>query len=203
MTIDVRTVSISALQHYVFCPRQCGYIHIERAWEDNYLTAKGNQLHERVHSEEAETRGDLRTERGVQVSSMSLGISGKLDLLEIRTDPLKITPVEYKKGKPKTSDCDRVQLCAQALCLEEMRSVSIQKAAIWYFEVRQREWIDLDDALRDFTLQTIEHTRAMLESQCLPTAVYSTACKACSFYQTCNPKLQDHSSAYVAELFKL
>lgn len=199
----MRTVSISALQHYVFCPRQCGYIHIEREWEDNFLTAKGNQLHERVHSEEAETRGDLRTERGVQVISTGLGISGKLDLLEIRSDPLALTPVEYKKGKPKTSDCDRVQLCAQALCLEDMRGVSIQRAAIWYFEVRQREWIYLDDALRDFTLQTIENTRAMFESQYLPKAVHSTACKACSFYQTCNPKLQDHSSKYVSGLFKI
>ncbi|MGH8499443.1 MAG: CRISPR-associated protein Cas4, partial [Methylococcales bacterium] len=87
-------IPISALQHYVFCPRQCAYIHIERIWQDNYLTAQGNLLHERVHSNEAETRGVLRTERSVQVYSERLGIVGQLDLLEIRS-PDTLTPVEY------------------------------------------------------------------------------------------------------------
>ena len=133
-------IPISALQHYTFCPRQCAYIHIERIWQDNYLTALGNQLHERVHGNEAETRGKLRTERGVQVSSEKLGITGKLDLLEIKTSPYALTPVEYKRGKPKIDDCDRIQLCAQALCLEEMRSITIPRAAIWYWQVRKRDW---------------------------------------------------------------
>ena len=116
-------IPISALQHYAFCPRQCAYIHIEQLWQDNFLTAKGNQLHARVHSNDAEQRGDLRTERGVQVYSAQYGLTGKLDLLEIKTDPEQLTPVEYKRGKPKRDDCDRIQLCAQVLCLEEMRGV--------------------------------------------------------------------------------
>ena len=124
-------IPIPALQHYAFCPRQCAYIHIERLWQDNFLTAKGNQLHDRVHSNESEKRGNLKTERGVQVSSEQYGLTGKLDLLEIQSELLQLTPVEYKRGKPKISDCDRIQLCAQVLCLEEMCNISINRAALW------------------------------------------------------------------------
>ena len=126
------SIPISALQHYLFCPRQCGYIHIEQRWQDNYLTATGSQLHERVHSDEKETRGRLKTERGVRVQSRVLGIHGQLDLLEIHQNPLRFTPVEYKKGKPKVEDFDRVQLCARAMCIEEMTDTNIDRAALWY-----------------------------------------------------------------------
>ncbi|HFD12710.1 MAG TPA: CRISPR-associated protein Cas4 [Crenotrichaceae bacterium] len=195
------SIPISALQHYVFCPRQCAYIHIERVWQDNYLTALGNQLHQRVHSHEAETRVNLRTERSVQVQSQSLGIHGQLDLLEIRDDPLCLTPVEYKRGKPKVSDCDRVQLCAQVLCLEDMRDVSIKRAALWYWQVRKREWIAIDQALRRQTQSIISATRALLAAGELPAAGYSSACKACSLFDLCMPKQNDHSQDYVKQLF--
>ncbi len=195
-------IPISALQHYTFCPRQCAYIHIERIWQDNYLTALGNQLHKRVHSNETETRGNIRTERGVQVSSEVLGITGKLDLLEIKTSPFALTPVEYKRGKPKIDDCDRIQLCAQALCLEEMRSIAIPCAAIWYWQVRKRDWIDIDQSLRKKTMDIIEKTRALLESRRIPKARYIKSCKACSFFDHCTPKKSDHSLAYVKQLFE-
>ncbi len=195
-------ITISALQHYVFCPRQCAYIHIEQLWQDNYLTALGNQLHERVHGRESETRGNLRTERSVQVCSEKLGIIGQLDLLEISVSPYKLTPVEYKRGKPKVDDCDRVQLCAQALCLEEMREITIDRAALWYWQVRKRDWIDIDDALRNKTLEVIDATRTLLESRKIPRAQYSKSCKACSFYDHCLPKQTDHSQSYVNQLFK-
>jgi len=195
------SIPISSLQHYVFCPRQCAYIHIERIWQDNFLTASGNQLHEMVHSTEAETRGNLRSERSVQVLSQSLGIHGQLDLLEIRQNPLQLTPVEYKRGKPKISDCDRVQLCAQALCLEEMRDVSIQRAALWYWQVRKREWIALDQALRATTQAMITATRTLLAAGELPAAEYSKSCKACSLFDVCQPKQRDHSQRYVQQLF--
>ena len=193
---------ISALQHFVFCPRQCAYIHIEQTWDANYLTAKGDQLHERVHSNESETRGQVRTERGVQVCSARHGIVGKLDLLEIESNPFTVTPVEYKRGKPKISDCDRVQLCAQALCLEEMRNVRISRAALWYWQVRKREWVDLDDNLRATTMQAIAQTRALLDSGELPKAEYKAACKACSFLDRCRPKLKDTSILYVKGMFE-
>jgi len=195
------SVPISALQHFVFCPRQCAYIHIECAWEENYLTAQGNQLHERVHSDGFETRGAVRTERGVHVCSERLGIVGKLDLLEVGANPFSLTPVEYKRGKPKVSDCDRVQLCAQALCLEEMRDAQITRAALWYWQVRKREWIDLGDALRAKTEQVIAQTRDLLSAGALPKAEYTAACKACSFIDRCQPKLKDTSARHLQKMF--
>jgi len=196
-----RVIPLSALQHFVFCPRQCAYIHIECAWEENYLTAQGNQLHERVHSDEFETRGPMRTERGVQVYSEQLGITGKLDLLEIGSNPFSLTPVEYKRGKPKASDCDRVQLCAQALCLEEMRDTRIARAALWYWQVRKREWIAIDEDLRLKTRQVISQTRDLLDSGLLPKAEYTTACKSCSFIDRCQPKLKDTSARHLEKMF--
>ena len=196
------SIPISALQHYIFCPRQCGYIHIERRWQDNHLTARGNQLHERVHSSESESRGNLRTERGVRVQSQKLGIHGQLDLLEISHKPYALTPVEYKKGKPKIDDSDRVQLCAQALCLEEMCSIRILRAALWYWQPRKREWLELDAQIRQITLETIKQTRSMLDSQQLPEASWSKACKSCSFVDECKPRLQDRSENYNQALFE-
>ncbi len=198
----IDSIPISALQHYVFCPRQCALIHTEKIWQDNYLTARGNQLHERVNSHEAETRKGLRNERSVQVQSETLGIYGQLDLLEIRGKPLRLTPVEYKRGKPKVSDCDRVQLCAQALCLEEMRSVVIDKAALWYWKVRKREWVELDRALREETQAVIASTQELLATGDLPEAHYNVSCKACSLFDHCMPKQKDHSLGYVEALFK-
>lgn len=196
-------IPISALQHYAFCPRQCAYIHIEQLWQDNYLTAKGNQLHERVHSNEAEQRGKLRTERGVQVYSERYGLTGKLDLLEITSGSKQLTPVEYKRGKPKTDDCDRIQLCAQVLCLEEMRDVVIHRAALWYWQVRKREWVDVDKALRTLTVDTIQATRKLLDDGSIPPAVYSPSCKGCSFFgDTCQPRKTDHSRRYVRDIFE-
>ncbi len=195
------SIPISALQHYSFCPRQCAYIYIEQRWQDNYLTAKGSQLHERVHSNEAETRGNLRTERGVRVQSEKLGIHGQLDLLEIQRSPCRLTPVEYKKGQPKVADWDRIQLCAQALCLEEMRTVRIDRAALWYWKPRKREWVRLDDALRTATRDVIQQTRTLIQHQALPPAQWSKSCKACSFVDECMPRSRDHSARYIADLF--
>ena len=199
--IDDSVIAISALQHYGFCPRQCAYIHIERLWQDNFLTAKGNQLHERVHTNESETRGNLRTERGVQVYSEQYGLTGKLDLLEIQSNPFQLTPVEYKRGKPKVSDCDRIQLCAQVLCLEEMRNISINRAALWYWQVRKREWIDINDSIRKLTIDTIHAVHKLIENNSLPKAVYTISCKACSFFDICLPNKSDQSARYIRELF--
>ena len=194
-------IPISALQHYAFCPRQCAYIHLERCWQENYLTARGQQLHQRVHSQEAEQRGATRSERSVQVCSWRLNLTGQLDLLEIRQNPLRFTPVEYKRGKPKVSDCDRVQLCAQALCLEEMTATKIERGAIWYWQVKKREWIALDLQLRVHTEQVIKATSELFAQGQLPAANYSKACRSCSFYQSCQPQLKDHSRSYIQQIF--
>lgn len=117
---DTRLIPLSALQHYAFCPRQCALIHNEQAWAENYLTAQGKALHERVDSGEPETRKGVRFEWTVHVSAEKLGISGVLDLVEVETKTGRLKPVEYKRGKPKPDPMDEIQLCAQGLRLEEM-----------------------------------------------------------------------------------
>ena len=135
---DTRLIPLSALQHYAFCPRQCALIHNEQAWAENYLTAQGKALHERVDSGEPETRKGVRFERTVHVSAEKLGISGILDLVEVETKTGRLKPVEYKRGKPKPDPMDEIQLCAQGLCLEEMTGQTVSEGALWYMQTRHR-----------------------------------------------------------------
>ncbi len=198
-------ILISALQHYAYCPRQFALIHVEQVWADNYFTAHGNILHERVDSCEPEQRGNVRYERGVAVKSQQLRLTGKLDLLEIEgRPPTKYFPVEYKRGKPKIEDWDKIQLCAQALCLEEMREVQIDEGALWYSQVRKREPVLFDDALRNVTLAAIEGAHKTLASGNTPLPTdQKKRCKACSLVNLCEPDTfrRDHSGAYIAGLF--
>lgn len=196
---------ISALQHYAYCPRQFALIHVEQVWEDNFFTAHGNLLHERVDSCEPEQRGNVRYERGVAVKSQHLGLIGKLDLLEIEgKPPTKYFPVEYKRGKPKKEDWDKIQLCAQALCLEEMREIYIKEGALWYWQVRKRESVIFDNALRKVTLAAIEGAKKILAQGTTPLPPDNNKrCKACSLVDLCEPDAfrRDCSSAYVIGLF--
>ncbi|MDO4643895.1 MAG: CRISPR-associated protein Cas4 [Cardiobacteriaceae bacterium] len=200
---DSRLIPLSALQHYAFCPRQCALIHNEQVWAENYLTAQGRALHERVDSGEPETRKGIRFERTVHVSAEKLGLIGILDLVEhdLQTDCLK--PVEYKRGKPKIEHCDEIQLCAQALCLEEMTEQTINEGALWYQQTRHRVTVVFTDALRDETIQTISAVRTLLESGITPPPIYSKRCKACSLVELCLPELlgKDRSKGYVVGLF--
>ena len=133
---------ISALQHLTFCRRQCALIHIEQLWVDNIFTAQGNVLHERVHDEKRESRRDVRLEHGMPLRSLRLGLVGKGDVVEFHRDvsgkSWRPFPVEYKRGRNKEEECDRVQLCAQALCLEEMLGVGAASGAIYYGKDRRR-----------------------------------------------------------------
>jgi CRISPR-associated exonuclease Cas4 len=204
MVGDDDYIALSALQHYAYCPRQCALIHIEQAWSENFWTAEGRLLHERVDNGESEQRGNVRTERSVAVISHRLHIKGKLDLLEIKgKPPYEYFPVEYKRGKPKVEDWDRIQLCAQALCLEEMRSIRIEKAALWYWKERHREIVVIDDILRTQTEKIIEQAQAMIQSGFTPHAIFDKKCKACSLIDLCKPNAlqQDRSAAYVSEIF--
>ncbi len=200
-----QTVFISALQHYAYCPRQFALIHIEQVWAENFFTAHGNLLHERVDSCEPEQRGNVRYERGVAVRSQQLHLTGKLDLLEIEGKPAtKYFPVEYKRGKPKKEDWDKIQLCAQALCLEEMREIKIEEGALWYWQVRKREPVLFDDVLRGTTLAAIEGAHKLLLSGTTPLPTENKKrCKACSLIDLCEPETfrQDHSASYIKELF--
>ncbi len=205
MSDETQTIMLSALQHYAYCPRQFALIHLEQVWAENYFTAHGNLLHERVDSCDPEQRGNTRYERGVAVSSHQLRIKGKLDLLEIEgKPPTRYFPVEYKRGKPKREDWDKIQLCAQALCLEEMREISIEEGALWYWQVRKREPVLIDDALRDVTLAAIEETHQLLLSgKTPPPTDKKKRCRACSLVDLCEPDTfrRDRSGEYVSGIF--
>ncbi|MBL4680820.1 MAG: CRISPR-associated protein Cas4 [Pseudomonadales bacterium] len=198
-------IRISALQHYAYCPRQFALIHVEQVWAENYFTAQGNLLHERVDGGEPEQRGNVRYERGVSVKSERLRLTGKLDLLEIEgKPPTHYFPVEYKRGKPKIEDWDKIQLCAQALCLEEMRNITIDEGAMWYWKVRKREPVLIDDALRSVTLAAIEGAHNVLASGITPPPIEKKKrCKACSLVDLCEPGTfrHDRSNTYIKELF--
>lgn len=198
---------ISALQHYAYCPRQFALIHVEQVWAENRFTAEGRVLHERVDSSEAETRGAIRYERSVGLLSHLHGLTGKMDLLEIEDGPPPLyRPVEYKRGKPKIQDWDRIQLCAQGLCIEEMKGTTVSGGAIWYWEVRKRETVAFDHALRHQTLFCINEAQKTLAEGVTPAPISDTKrCRACSLMDICQPHRfrRDHSSRYVTELFKL
>jgi len=204
--MDDTTLAVSALQHYAYCPRQFALIHVEQAWMENRFTAEGQLLHQRVDSGMAETRGAVRSERGVLLRSEKLGLSGKMDLLEIhKTEPPTYLPVEYKRGKPKVEAWDRIQLCAQALCLEEMRNIHINKGAIWYWETRKRIHVELDEELRAVTLSNIRQAREILRQGLTPRPIDDKKrCRACSLVDLCQPEIyrRDHSLDYVEKIYR-
>lgn len=203
MDSDKRLILLSALQHYAFCPRQCALIHNEQAWAENYLTAQGKLLHERVDGGEPETRQGTRFERSVHALSDTLGLSGVLDMVEVSKNG-DMHPVEYKHGKPKPTDMDKIQLCSQAMCLEEMTGRTVASGSLWYGKTRHRLAVVFDDELRAKTLATIDSVRTMLQSGQTPLPIYDKRCKACSLVDICEPKVfgKDKSVGYVAGLFR-
>lgn len=185
-------VPLSALQHYLYCPRQCALIHIERLWAENRQTAEGRLLHERANTPEIEHRHGIRTITAMPLSSATLGISGIADVVEFRkTGEFESPfPVEYKRGRPKAHRADEVQLCSQALCLEAMLDVRVPEGALFYGQSRRRKSVVFDDELRELTRQTIRATRQMIRSGRTPTAEYlPKRCDACSLIDLCQPKL--------------
>lgn len=202
---DARLVNISALQHFAFCQRQCALIHLEQAWQENYLTAHGRQLHERVDNGEPETRKDVRFERGVVVTAPHLGLTGKLDLLEHHKANNQFIPVEYKRGKPKANDIDKVQLCAQALCIEEMLALEVKQGALWYWQTRRRIDIEFDHTLREQTQSIITQIQQLFKLHKTPPPTTGKHCKACSLIDICQPNLteRDTSKVYIATLFNM
>jgi CRISPR-associated exonuclease Cas4 len=179
------------LQHIVFCERQCALIYTEQVWAENRLTVEGKILHERVHEEGLESRGDVRIEHGVPLRSLRLGLVGKADVVEFHRlpgDKWQPFPVEYKRGKPKPDDCDRVQLCAQAMCLEEMLAVEVPSGALFYGKIRRRQDVVFDESLRRKAEETAQKARALIESGKTPPPVFGKRCKSCSLVAECLPK---------------
>ena len=184
-------IMISALNHYLYCPRRCALIHIEQAWSENLFTAEGRIMHEKADSNKYESRGNIRIDYSVPLRSLRLGLIGKADVVEFHKmeDGTWLPfPVEYKRGKPKADDCDKVQLCAQAICLEEMLNVEIREGALFYGQTRRREDVKFDSALRAETEDTAKEVHALIESGTTPKPEYSKKCKKCSLYDLCLPK---------------
>jgi CRISPR-associated exonuclease Cas4 len=185
-------IPISALQHLMFCKRQCALIHIEQLWDENVLTAEGRIMHERVHEVDSESRRDVRIERGVPLRAMKLGLIGKADVVEfhrIETNKWLPFPVEYKRGKPKVDQSDKVQLCAQAICLEEMLDVAIPNGAIFYGKTRRRLDVSFDKELRQETEEAAQAVHELLVSGATPDPAYTKKCERCSLIDRCLPKL--------------
>lgn len=180
-------LAISALQHWLYCSRQCALIHLEQAWAENKFTAEGRVMHERAHDGPDESRSGLRITRGMPVASAALGITGQCDVVEFHTDG-SIRPVEYKRGKPKGHRADEVQLCAQAMCLEEMRTTTITAGDLYYGEKRRRTEVLFDEALRALVQETITALRHCIQSGITPLAEYDPRrCDACSLIEECQP----------------
>ena len=188
---DDELLPLSALQHLLFCERQCALIHLELAWEENRLTAEGRVLHERAHEADDETRGNVRIVRGLRLRSLRLGLIGQADVVEFhRTEQgWHPYPVEYKRGKPKQDDSDKVQLCAQAICLEEMLNASIPGGALFYGTTRRRLEVGFKPALRELTASTAARLHRLVGNGLTPPARYENKCGACSLLALCLPQL--------------
>ena len=178
---------LSALQHLLFCERQCALIHLEQAWAENRFTVEGSVLHERAHDGPDETRPGVRITRGLPIRSERLQLSGEADVVEFHRDGT-IVPVEYKRGKPKPDDSDRVQLCAQAMCLEEMFHTSIPEGSLFYGTRQRRTAVAFDETLRATTETTARRLHELITSLLTPPAEYSKRCESCSLERLCLPK---------------
>jgi len=217
---DEELLPISALQHLLFCPRQCALIHIENQWAENILTAQGKTLHVKAHEGMNTTRQGVRTTRTLWLCSYRLGLIGQADIVEFenlennkieqnistfkmienaRADKSiqswRVTPIEYKRGKPKTNDCDRIQLCAQAMCLEEMLKIIIEYGYLFYGSQKRRHEVVFTNKLRTTTESACKELRKLIDSQKTPSANYETKCERCSLMSVCLPKVQNKKSA--------
>jgi CRISPR-associated exonuclease Cas4 len=184
-------IMISALSHYSYCPRRCALIHIEEMWEENRFTAEGRLMHEKVHEEGNESRGAVRIARGLPLRSLRLGLVGVADVVEFRKvekGQWQPFPIEYKRGKPKLDHCDAVQLCAQAMCLEEMLNVSIPEGALFYGKTRRRADVVFDEGLRRETEETANMARQLIAAGITPAPEYAKRCESCSLIGECMPK---------------
>ena len=184
-------IPLSALQHLIFCERQCALIHIEQAWAENLFTAEGRIMHERVHTEERASKGKIRIEYSMSLRSLRLGLIGKADVVEFHRHAdgsWQPFPVEYKRGKPKKDNSDKVQLCAQALCLEEMLDIEVSDGALFYGKTRRRLDVIFDTRLRKLTEETAIRLHELIESKRTPMPVYAKKCNSCSLAKMCLPK---------------
>lgn len=179
-------VMISALEHYSYCPRQCALIHVEQVFDENLYTLRGRRVHERADEPDSSLEEGVRTERGLPLYSERLGFVGKADVVEFTTDGTPY-PIEYKSGPRRQKRHDDIQLCAQAMCLEEMFGVEVPKGAIYHYSSRRRREAVFDTELRSLTQETILEVRRLLVELRVPPPVADARCKNCSLFDACMP----------------
>lgn len=197
---------LSGIQHFSFCKRQWALIHIEQQWKENLRTIEGEILHEKTHDATIkEKRGDLIISRGMVIFSHTLGITGTCDVVELhktsdgisifgRDGKYKLVPVEYKRGKPKENEADVLQLCAQAMCLEEMLLCEIPEAFLFYGETKRRLKVIFDNELRERVKTMLKEMHELYDKRYTPKVKTSKSCKACSLTEVCMPKLCKNTS---------
>ncbi|MBW2108337.1 MAG: CRISPR-associated protein Cas4 [Deltaproteobacteria bacterium] len=197
---DSELLPISALQHFIYCPRQCALIYLEQQWAENRFTAEGRVQHDRVDRTECEIRDGIRYEYALSLRSLELGLIGKADVVEFHDD--NVFPVEHKRGRPKPTHCDWVQLCAQALCLEEMMGVKVDAGAIFYGKPRRRQVVEFTPELRAETINSAHALHELIEFGKNPPADYSPKkCDACSLFDICLPQKKRNVSDYIKGVF--
>ena len=188
---DDEPIALSALQHAIYCLRQAALIHLERLWAENRFTAEGQILHNVADKPSSRKIKNVRRVTNLAIGSRKYGIAGKADLVEFikEGDTEIIYPVEYKRGKSKLHRADEVQLCAQALCLEEMSGMSIPEGALFYAETKRRLIVPFDIELRELTIKTINELREVFKTQITPPPTQTKSrCRACSLFDLCDPK---------------
>lgn len=194
---EVDPIPISALQHAVYCLRQAALIHLEKQWAENRFTAEGHVLHIASGVPGARRVRGVRRVMAMPLSSATLGIAGIADIVEFHKEAEGETPypIEIKRGKPKPHSADEVQLCAQALCLEEMTGRVVPEGALYYAQTKRRAEIAFDEGLRELTQHTIAQLRDIFATLKTPHAVYrADKCRACSLYDVCQPKASTSSA---------
>lgn len=200
-------IALSALQHYVYCPRQCALIHLEKIWVENSYTAEGREMHDRVDNGETSFRDGVKTTRSNPLRSNTMGVSGLADVVEWHRIGKHVHPfpVEYKRGKQKKHDADKVQLCAQAICLEEMLSCTIPCGALFYGQTMHRLDVDFDTTLRSKTRETAQAVHDLFKSGKTPLPTFGAKCRQCSLIEQCMPKVLDRSHSarrYMENLYR-
>lgn len=212
---DSNFLMISGLKHFQFCRRRWALVHIEQLWEENVLTLEGHYMHERVHDDNfTEARGAVLLSRGMPVRSQKLKITGVCDMVELYKDedgvPIqgrggrwRLYPVEYKLGQPDTQGADALQVCAQALCLEEMFVTDIPEAALYYGKIKRRQRILLTEELRQKVKDCVGEMHQLMSKGYTPKAKMGKACKSCSLVETCQPKLMKQvlASEYIRRAY--
>ncbi|MDH4162710.1 MAG: CRISPR-associated protein Cas4 [Nitrospirota bacterium] len=196
-------IMVSALEHYSYCPRQCALIHVEHVWDENVYTMRGRDTHERVDEATSRVEAGVRVERALPIWSKRLNLTGKADVVEFHGNVPY--PVEYKSGRRRRGHSEALQLCAQAVCLEEMFGVSVERGALYWHGSRERKEIALTASLKEQVEKIAEKVHRMISGNCIPPPVNDERCRDCSLRDACMPYVagnREGNRKTVTELFE-